>query len=83
MGTVSKKAKGKAEVLSGTVERVVGKALGKKGMEAEGAATQVKGKARQAAAKVVAKARGAIQDLRRAAKGAKKDLKAGVDSITK
>jgi len=63
MSTTGNRIEGKAEQVGGALKKNIGKLLGNEQMEAEGTATELKGKAREEAAKGVERVKGKVQEV--------------------
>jgi uncharacterized protein YjbJ (UPF0337 family) len=67
--TTQQKGKGALEEVGGKIKRGVGRVIGNRRIEAEGAAKEAKGKTRQAGARAVERVKGKVQAVAGAVKG--------------
>ena len=77
MGNMKKRAQGLVEEAGGKLKRAAGKAIGNQQMQAEGAATELKGTARQEGAKTAERVKGTLEEVTGAAK---KHLGSAIDN---
>ena len=68
MSNAANRGEGKAEEIGGAIKKNVGKLIGNEQMQAEGAATELKGEARQEAAKGAERVKGAVEEVKGAVK---------------